>query len=176
MDYFLFDEDFVLEKDLRKLGFKKTDIDDTYARILDSVYALQDDLVNTDFKNISKEARLWKNNLRKALSHKVGKFVHKQRPMDNLFPMMNSGRLRDSLYVNVKDTSATRTWSYEISVGFKSPHFRKGKDHVLLTNYNITRSGLNTRHVSWYLWMDDVFNKGKPGIISVRDLMKSVLY
>ena len=167
----IFDRDELPLKMLRKLGFRPTAVEDEYFRVQDFVYGKMSDVATLELKEIRKDVRTWKNQLQHLLSRPVGKYAHKRRPHRNQFPMLNSGALRNSLYVDVKLTEQKKLWIYELKAGFKGV----GDRHATLTNENITRAGRNARKVAWFNWWNNVMDgEHSKRITSVRQLMHDV--
>jgi len=163
----IFDEHFVLEKELRSLGFRKSDIEGEYLRVVDWVHADFSDELDDDLVSARRQVAVWRTKLRKLLSRPVGKYAHKRRPHRNLLPMLNSAELRESIKVKLKQPNNT-IWSYELSINLKS-------NHANLTNENITSRGRNGRRVAWRGWADEMLEgRGLKGVTSARNLMRSL--
>ena len=163
----VFDEDFILKKELKSLGFRETDVEGSYHRFQDEVHAELTDIFDDEFADNKRAVKSWKEDVKSLLSRPVGNYRHKKRPASNLLPMMDTKDLRDNVKINLNQTS-NREWSYELSVNFQS-------NHATLTNKNITRRGQNVRKVAWYGWADKMLTgNGLKNIISARNLMRSL--
>lgn len=173
----VFDSDFVLSKELKALGFRKTDVDKEYLRLQDWVHADLVDIFEDNLKEAKQQVANWKYDIKELLSKPVGKYKHKKRPHRSLLPKMNTGDLRDSVKVTLTG-SRDKVWSYELKVNIKSKHRAKkagNKDHADLTNANITRAGTNKRNVAWWGWADKMMDgRGLKGVPSARNLMRSL--
>lgn len=163
----IFDEDFILGKELRALGFRKSDLSNEYLRIQDKVHG---HLAEIDEENITlarHKLKDWKLNVQSLLSRPVGRYAHRKRPHRNLLPMMNSGELKDLITVDLRATSDA-VWSYTVNVKIKSKH-------ATFTNENITRLGRSSRKVAWKGWADSMISgNGLKKVPSVRNLMRSM--
>ena len=163
-----FDKDFILKKELKSLGFRETDIKDSYYRFQDEVHAELTDIFDDEFEENKRIVRDWKEEVKSLLSKPLlPKYRHRKRPHRSLLPKMDTGELRDSVKVILRETPS-REWSYELKVNFKSKHAE-------LTNLNITRRGQNKRNVAWYGWADRMLTgNGLKNVISARNLMRSL--
>jgi len=174
----IFDSDFILDSELRALGFRQSDIEKEYLRVQDWVHADVRDIYEDDLAEAKRQTNNWKYKIKALLSRPVGNYQHKKRPRRNLLPMMNTGALRDSFKVTLKESTG-KAWSYELRVTLKSNKraktFSGNKDHAELTNDNITRAGHNKRNVAWRGWADEILEgKGLKGVPSARNLMRSL--
>jgi hypothetical protein len=172
------DANFKFKKSLASLGFRGDSLNlgvKVAEDVLDNFAILQ----VAKFKTAQNKVQRFEKNLKKLLSTDTkSKYGNKRRHGNRKYPGSVSGKLVDSIEIDLQKTVTSGRWTYEFTAraggdgGNENP---KSKDHAKLTNENIVRGGHSSRNVAWKGWWDEAMGMGhSSSLIGARVLMSNL--